>query len=224
MTGGPAAGGAPADAPRVLQQALADLQLKVDAGTSARLLGYLGLLQRWNKVYNLTAVRQPAEMLTHHLLDCLAVVPSLERELVAVAPRLLDVGSGAGLPGVVLALLHAHWDVSCVDAVSKKVAFLRQVAGTLGLPNLHPIHGRVESLQLPPFDLITCRAFASLPDIVQWTEPKLHADGLWAALKGQVPTDEIKALPAHIEVFHVEQVRVPFLDAARCIVWMRRRH
>lgn len=203
-------------------------RLGLDLGDLAleRLRDYQSLLQKWGKVYNLTAVREPAEMLTHHLLDSLAVVLPLRRHAQAcglAAPRVLDVGSGAGLPGVVVAICCPEIQVSCVDTVAKKAAFIQQVAVSLRLPNLRGIHARVESLQ-GPFDLITSRAFASLPDFVHWSEGALApGHGVWLAMKGRHPADEIAALPPAVEVFHVEQLQVPGLDAERCLVWMRRR-
>lgn len=183
------------------------------------LVDYLALLQRWNATYNLTAVRDPAAMLTQHLADCLAVVAPLRRH--ADAGRLLDVGSGGGLPGVVIATLLPAWQVTCVDAVGKKMAFVRQVAGTLPLPNLQAEHLRIEALKRPAFDVITARAFASLPDLVHLTQDHLARDGVWMAMKGRAPEEEIAGLPSDIDVFHVEQLTVPGLDAQRCLVWMR---
>lgn len=180
---------------------------------------YLDLLQSWNATYNLTAIRDRAGMLTQHLADCLAVVGPLRRQ--AVRGRALDVGSGGGLPGVVLAVLLPEIDVSCIDAVAKKAAFVRQVAGALRLPNLHAIHGRVEALRAPAFDLVTSRAFASLAGFCGLTRRLLAPDGVWLAMKGKRPSDEIDALPAGVAVFHVEPLLVPGLAADRCLVWMR---
>ena len=199
------------------------------------LMDFLGLLPKWHKVYNLTAVRDPQEMLTHHLLDSLAAVAPLQRQAeslakpapedTVVAPaaplRLLDVGSGGGLPGVVFAICCPGVDVSCVDTVGKKAAFIQQVAVTLKLRNLHGVHARVESLTTA-FDIISCRAFAALPDFVAWSRGALAApQGVWLAMKGKHPSEEITALPADVRVFHVEQLTVPGLSAERCIVWMR---
>ena len=136
--------------------------------------------------------------------------------------RLLDVGSGGGLPGVVLAVMAGTCDVTCVDAVGKKAAFLRQAAGTLKLQNLHASHSRVEDLRTPAFDVITARAFASLATLVSLTQQLLAPAGCWLAMKGQRPDDEIAILPAAVEVFHVEHLQVPGLEAQRCLVWMRR--
>ena len=191
------------------------------------LMDFQALLQKWNKVYNLTAVRDPQEMMTHHLLDSLAAVAPLRRHAAALAGegrggvRLLDVGSGGGLPGVVFAICCPEVDVSCVDTVGKKAAFIQQAAVALKLRNLHGIHARVETLTTA-FDIISCRAFASLPDFVTWSRAALAAPhGVWLAMKGKHPEDEIASLPADVNVFHVEPLTVPGLAAERCIVWMR---
>jgi 16S rRNA (guanine527-N7)-methyltransferase len=202
------------------------LGLALTQAQSAALIRHLDLLQRWNTTYNLTAVRDPAAMRLQHLADCLAAVPPLRRWLEsrpghAPGARLLDVGSGGGLPGVPFAVMLPGVEVTCVDAVAKKVAFLRQVAGDLRLTRLHPVHGRVERLSLPPFDVVTSRAFASLYDFVRWTAALRAPQGVWMAMKGRRPDDEIAALPANIDVFHVEPLVVPGLDAERCVVWMR---
>jgi 16S rRNA (guanine527-N7)-methyltransferase len=199
------------------------LGVPVDGGSADRLMGYLALLQQWNRVYNLTALRDPDEMLSHHLIDCLAVLPALVQHAAGRPLRILDVGSGGGLPGVVLAALHPEWQVSCVDTVSKKASFIRQVAAELGLGNLRALHARVESLDPAAgrFDVITSRAFASLPDFTALTRHLLADQGVWLAMKGKLPTDEQAGLPTDLSVFHVEQLAVPGLDAQRCLVWMR---
>ena len=190
------------------------------------LLCYLDLIQKWTKVYNLTAVRDPKEMLTHHLLDSLAAVPPLRRALAqrdlpaGQGARVLDVGAGAGLPGVVIAICCPEVDVSCVDTVAKKAAFIQQVAVSLKLPNLRGVHARVENLE-GPFDVVTSRAFASLVDFTTWSRQALGPQSVWLAMKGKHPAEEIAALPASVQVFHVEPLTVPGLDAERCIVWMR---
>ena len=186
-----------------------------------RLLAYLDLLLKWNRVYNLTALRDPADMLTHHVLDSLALIAPLRAHAGGRALRLLDVGSGGGLPGVVIAIGCPGIDVTCVDAVGKKAAFVQQVAGALGLANLHGQHGRVESIA-GQFDVVTSRAFASLADFTAWSDGALAEGGVWLAMKGRRPDDEIAALPPAVTVFHVEPLTVPGLEAERCLVWLRR--
>lgn len=188
-----------------------------------QLAAYLALLQRWNATYNLTAVRDPAQMLTHHLADCLTVVGPLRERLGDAPARVLDVGSGGGLPGAVLAIMRPALDVTCVDTVGKKAAFIRQVGAELKLPNLHAEHVRVEAMGGRGFDVVTSRAFASLADFTRLTRDRLAAGGVWMAMKGKTPTEELAALPASTEVFHVERLTVPGLDAERCLVWMRPR-
>ena len=208
---------------------LASVGLTASDAQGQALARYMALLQRWNATYNLTALRSPEDMLSHHLADCLVVVEPLRQHLglnsaqaQAVPPRfkLLDVGSGGGLPGVVLAILCPAIAVSCVDTVGKKAAFIRQVGAELGLGNLRAEHARVE--QLPgQFDVVASRAFASLPDFTSWTRERLNpAGGVWMAMKGKHPEDELQALPAFVKVLRTEALSVPGLDAERCIVWM----
>jgi 16S rRNA (guanine527-N7)-methyltransferase len=210
-----------------LQKGLDGLGLAASPEQQSQLLAYMDLIAKWTKVYNLTAVRDAQEMLTHHLLDSLAVIAPLRRELAnLVLPeghasiRLLDVGSGAGLPGIVIAITCPDVSVTCVDTVAKKAAFIQQVAATLKLPNLKGLHSRVESLT-EPYDVVSSRAFASLIDFTSWSKSALATHGVWMAMKGKHPDQELAALPESTHVFHVEQLQVPGLDAERCIVWMR---
>lgn len=206
----------------LLRKGLDQLGLGLSDAQVAQLLAYLELIQRWNKVYNLTAVRDPREMVTQHLLDSLSIVAPLRRQLPGgEGARLLDVGSGAGLPGIVLAVCCPELTVECVDAVAKKVAFIQNAASQLRLPNLQGRHARVETMTAP-YDVVCSRAFASLADFVALTENALAESGIWLAMKGKHPTAEIAALPATVDVFHVEQLQVPSLEAERCIVWMRK--
>jgi 16S rRNA (guanine527-N7)-methyltransferase len=205
-----------------LEKGVQELGLELDDSHIAQLLAYLDLIQKWNKVYNLTAVRDPAEMLTHHLLDSLAVIQPLLRHTGGQPIQLLDVGSGAGLPGVVIAICRPEIRVHCVDTVAKKAAFIQQAAVTLKLPNLRGLHARVENLT-EPYDVVCSRAFASLTDFVNWSGRASAENGVWMAMKGKRPDDEAAALPPSVEMFHVEQLQVPGLDAERCIVWMKRR-
>jgi 16S rRNA (guanine527-N7)-methyltransferase len=207
-----------------LVQAVAELRLNLSNTQIDALLNYLQLLERWNSTYNLTAVRKLSDMVTQHLADCLAVVGPLRRVLgEPVAARMLDVGSGAGLPGVVLAIAEPQASVLCVDKVGKKVAFIRQVAAELDLANLQAEHARVETLNAGRFDVVMSRAYDSLAEFTGSTLPHLSEHGVWLAMKGKRPGDELSALPAAIDVFHVEPLRIPGMDAQRCLVWMRGR-
>ena len=202
-----------------LESLAAALGLALSKAQSEALSSYLALLQRWNGTYNLTAVRDPEAMRVQHLADCLAVIPALRRQM--ATGRLLDVGSGGGLPGVVIAVMLPDVQVECVDAVAKKSAFVRQVAGALKLNNLRATHARVESLRGAGYDVVTSRAFASLADFTRLTKPLLAPAGVWMAMKGRLPIEEIAQLPPDVEMFHVEQLEVPALDAQRCLVWLR---
>jgi 16S rRNA (guanine527-N7)-methyltransferase len=204
-----------------LLAAAAELQLTSPDAQLDALLSYLALLRRWNATYNLTSIRDPAQMLTQHLVDCLAMIGPLRRERGNSAQRLLDVGSGGGLPGIVIAILNPEVDVTCVDTVGKKAAFIQQAAAELRLRNLRAQHARVEQLKLAPFDVVTSRAFASLVDFTGLTRQHVAEGGCWMAMKGKRPEDELAQLPADVDVFHVEQLAVPDLDAERCLVWMR---
>ena len=200
------------------------LLIDMGGGSTTYMLAYQGLIAQWNNVYNLTAVRDPQEMLTHHLLDSLAAVPPLLRHTQGQPTAVLDVGSGGGLPGVVLAITCPELTVHCVDTVAKKAAFVQQVAASLKLPNLRGIHARVESLRADAgqgYDVVCSRAFASLADFTSWSRAALKPGAVWMAMKGKHPSDELAALPSDVSVFHVEQLQVPGLDADRCIVWMR---
>ena len=248
----PAGGGSPAPEVQALDVACRAMALALAPSQAERLMAYLALLQRWNRVYNLTAVRDGGDMLRQHLFDCLAVLPALRARLAGgpgavmaqgqegdspapvviaqsqcPAVRILDVGSGGGLPGVVLAIMQPDWQVQCVDTVAKKASFIRQVAAELPVPNLLGQHARVETLRanIPAagFTVVTARAFASLADFTRLTRHLLAPHGCWMAMKGRMPDDEIAQLPSDVEVFHVEHLRVPGLDAQRCLVWMRPR-
>jgi 16S rRNA (guanine527-N7)-methyltransferase len=200
---------------KALGVTLTDLQVE-------SLLHYQGLLQRWGGVYNLTAVRDGRSIRVQHLLDSLAVVGPLRRHAAGRTLRILDVGSGAGLPGVVIAVAEPGWSVTTVDPVQKKAVFVRQVAGELGSRNLHSVHARVESM--PPtalFDLAICRAFASLDKFIALTRNRLTDDGVWVAMKGKWAASEAASLRDGLHVFHVEPVQVPGMDAERCLVWVR---
>ena len=210
-----------------LSLGIESLSLNVSEPQQRQLLSYMALIQKWNKVYNLTALRQAQEILTHHLLDSLSAVSPLLGHIAKTKGdanagiELLDVGSGGGLPGVVIAICCPNIRVTCVDTVSKKAAFVQQVAASLRLSNLRGVHARVESLT-GPYDVVCSRAFASLPDFVSWSAAALSDGGVWMAMKGKLPEAEMAGLPSFAEVFHVEQLQVPGLEADRCMVWMKK--
>lgn len=195
------------------------LGIELSAAQTDLLLAYLTHLAKWNRVYNLTAVRGPAERVTRHLLDSMTLLTPLARELPQLS-SVVDVGSGAGFPGAVLAILMPDLEVTCVDAVAKKSAFVRQAAAELGLRRLHALHARVESVQGLQPDLIVSRAFASLSQFAVVTRHLATPDVRWLAMKGS-HVDDSASLPSDVEVFHVEQVHVPGLAAERHLVWMR---
>ena len=198
-----------ADGAQALQLGLRDAQL-------AQLLDYLALLSKWNAVYNLTAVRDPAHMVTHHLLDSLAVVPAFSE-----ARNVLDVGAGGGLPGMVLAIARPEMRLSMVDTVHKKTAFLTQAKAELGLANVTVHTARVEQLQVAQqFDVITSRAFAELSDFVTWSGHLLEEGGRFIAMKGVLPEQEIARLPSGWKVSKVQRLSVPGLDAERHLIFI----
>lgn len=200
-----------------LAQGIAALKLDVDAVQQEKLLAYLQLMAKWNRVYNLTALRSPQEWVTHHLLDSLAVLPHIQGSVV------VDVGSGAGLPGLVLAIAQPDWQVVSVEAVDKKAAFQRQVAAELALANVCVEGRRVEDVVLQGgADTVVSRAFSSLTDFVNLTRHLLKPDGRWTAMKGKRPAEEIAALPADVRVAEMIVLHVPGLDAERCVVQMKK--
>jgi 16S rRNA (guanine527-N7)-methyltransferase len=198
--------------------AAAELGLELSAGQAQQLAAFGQLLLRWNAVHNLTAVRAPADVMTHHLLDSLAVVPELERLTPARQLRLLDVGSGGGLPAIPLAIACARAMVTALDAVEKKCAFMLQARAELGLAQFTVVHGRVEAYAAEPFDIITARAFSSLAELVRLSEHLLRPDGLWLAMKGQIPLSELAALPRDVRHVATVKLRVPRLDQQRHLI------
>lgn len=207
---------------RALRDGGTALGLSLSQAQLERLLAYQALLVKWNKVYNLTAVRDPAQMMTLHLLDSLAAVSAF-----AGASRVLDVGAGGGLPGIVLAIWAAEAEpgmqITLVDTVQKKTAFLTQVKAQLQLSNVTVLHARVEQLPIEQqYDVITSRAFAELKDFVEWSNHLLQAGGKYIALKGINPREEIARLPAGWKVADIRPLRVPGLEAERHLIFMER--
>lgn len=195
--------------------------LELEDPAIERLLRFGALLTKWNATYNLTAIRSSDELRTHHLLDSLSLAAPLARWMRVGERRVLDVGAGGGLPGVPLAILRPDLEFTLVDAVQKKVAFLRQVQFEVGLANLVPIHARIESLSLEPFPIVTSRAFAALPKFCELTRHLLAPGGKWLAMKGLRPEEELAALPPWVEVLEVAPLRVPGLEEARHLVVAR---
>lgn len=192
------------------------LHLQLSEAQTAQLMDYLALLSKWNGVYNLTAIRDPAQMITHHLLDSLAAVPAF-----VGARNVLDVGAGGGLPGIVLAIALPETQLSMIDTVHKKTAFLTQVKAELRLPNVTVHTGRVEQFQpQQQFDVITSRAFAELNDFVTWSGHLLQQGGRFIALKGMAPTDEVTRLPSPWKVTEIRSLTVPGLNAERHLIFI----
>ena len=196
-----------------LAAGIAALGLDLPPSGEIRLLAYLALLDKWNRVYNLTAVREPERMVSHHLLDSLAAVPHFS------GPTVLDVGSGGGLPGIPLAIARPDLQVTLIDSVAKKTAFLLQAKAELGLANLTVATGRVEDFRSETgFDSITSRAFSDLKEFVTLTRPHLKPGGRWLAMKGLYPNEEIAMLPADVKVSADHALHVPGLDASRHLI------
>jgi 16S rRNA (guanine527-N7)-methyltransferase len=207
----------------LLDEGLAKLGIDVAAPAEERLQRYLALLDKWNAVYNLTAIREPARMVTHHLLDSLAAVPTLDA-LVAGVPdvRVLDVGSGAGLPGIPLALVRPGWHVTLCEPVQKKHAFLRQAIAELGLANATASLGRVEALRSPSgFAIVISRAFADLATFAASSLAQLAPGGVLVAMKGVHPDEELRELPADVRVVREVRLAVPGVDGARHLIVMQ---
>ncbi|MFL6633891.1 MAG: 16S rRNA (guanine(527)-N(7))-methyltransferase RsmG [Massilia sp.] len=202
----------------MLGEGIAALRLDVSPAQQDKLMDYLALMFKWNAVYNLTSLRDPMQMVSHHLLDSLVAVPAF-----AAAKNVLDVGSGGGLPGIVLAIVRPDMKVSMIDTVHKKTAFLTQVKAELGLANVTVYTARVEQLQVSDkFDVITSRAFADLSDFVNWSSHLLADGGRYIALKGVAPKDEQERLPVDWKVTGVEPLDVPRLGAERHLVFIER--
>ena len=205
----------------LLAEGLRSLGLSLSRDACAKLVDYVALLGKWNRTYNLTAIREPARMVTHHLLDALAVLPHLPQD-----PRLrvLDVGTGAGVPGIPLAIARPEWNVVLVDSNRKKAAFVTQAAIELSLPNVRVIAMRVEDLQLEsPFDVVISRAFAGLTTFAEASAGHLAPNGKLYAMKGVLPADEIAALPPAIGVDATIPLHVAGVDAERHLIVMRKR-
>jgi 16S rRNA (guanine527-N7)-methyltransferase len=210
---------------RRLKEGARQLELAIDDGQVKQLIAYLERLDRWNSVYSLSAWKNPSDLLIHHVFDSMSLVGPLQRFAEGRPLRILDAGSGPGFPAVVLAVMEPAWSVTAVDAVAKKVAFVRQAAAESGIPNLAGLHARLEDIPpSEPFDVVVSRAFGSLNHFTAQTRHLLAPGGVWVAQKGRIPKEEMAQLPGDFQVFHVEPVTVPGLDAQRCLVWMSETH
>ena len=210
-----------------LERVIAKYGLVITTAQKKSLLNYLEQLNKWNKTYNLTAIRDQEQALVQHLFDSLSLVNPIQRTLQTkgiTQPLIMDVGSGGGLPGVILAITLPEASIKCVDAVEKKIAFIRHVAGVLQLKNLKVVHDRVEELENQQMDLVTSRAFASLRDFATLSGKHVSVTGELVAMKGKYPKDEISELQNTAwAVKEIETLTVPELDAERCLVWMQRK-
>jgi 16S rRNA (guanine527-N7)-methyltransferase len=202
-----------------------ELGLELTPEQGEQLARFAALLARWNAVHNLTAIDSPDSILSHHLLDSLALLPATSRIFGQRKLRVLDIGSGGGLPGIPLAVARPAWQVTLVDKVQKKTAFLTQARVELGLANVECVHARVEELQSAPFDLIVSRAFASLEEFVSVSTRLIAPGGWWAAMKGALPRAEIAQLAKtfpEVQVVDIVKLVVPRLGAERHLILLQR--
>jgi 16S rRNA (guanine527-N7)-methyltransferase len=206
---------------RAIAQGAATLRCGLPEGGAAKLAEYVALLAKWNAKINLTAIRDPAQMVTHHVLDCLTVVPEIAKLTQGKPVTVADVGTGAGLPGLVIALAQPQMHVTCIDTVEKKIAFVQQAIGTLGLKNAKAVASRTENLQ-EQFDVVTCRAFASLAEVIQLAGHLLDQDGFLLAMKGPKVQEEAAALPVGWQYLGAIKLAVPGLNEERHLAVVRR--
>ncbi len=204
------------DAETLLRQGAEQLGLALSSEQLAQLLAYHQLLVKWNQAYNLTAVRDPLEMVRRHLVDSLSILPYLQD--LPTGSRVLDVGSGGGMPGVMMAIMRPDLQLAMLDSNGKKTRFLSQVKLSLAL-SFEVLHQRLEHYQPEQgYDLISCRAFSSLPDLVNWSQQCLQPEGAWLAMKGQAPSEELANLPSHVVLDWLQPLQVPYADGARHLV------
>jgi|SRR5690625_834377 len=212
---------------QTLDAAIQELDLSISAEKQEQLLNFLQQLNRWNKVYNLTAIDNIDQMLIKHVIDSLSVIPVLEQtkqDLAVETLNIVDVGSGGGLPGVVIALCKPHWKVVCVDAVEKKVAFIKQMRAVLACDNLNALHSRIEAANNLNCDVLITRAFSNLENTIEWGGQHVLPDGYIVAMKGKIPTQELEAIKKHNNwvVQDIHPIAVPFLSAERCVISLKK--
>ena len=199
-----------------LQQGLQVLGLSLSTAQQLLLLEYVALLKKWNSTYNLTALRDEATMISHHVLDSLTLLPYIEN-----AQTLMDVGSGGGMPGIPTAICRPDLQITLLDSNTKKTTFLQQAVIELGLNNVTVASGRVEAMHDKKVDVVTSRAFAELADFISLTKHLLNENGYWAAMKGVYPYEELEHVPASVVVEKVEKIEIPMLQGERHMVIMR---
>lgn len=206
------------DMKSMLQQGLQQMNIDLTVPQQLQLLAFIDLLKKWNSTYNLTALRNDQDVISHHILDSLTLLPYVEH-----ARGLIDVGSGGGMPGIPVAIARPDLPVALLDANSKKTSFLQQAVIELGLTNVQVITARVEAMVGEQFDVITSRAFAELNDFFTITKQLMAKGGCWAAMKGVYPYEEIERLPDHVELIQVDKLTVPHLNAERHMVLVRKK-
>lgn len=206
------------DMKSMLQQGLQQMNIDLTVPQQLQLLAFIGLLKKWNSTYNLTALRNDQDVISHHILDSLTLLPYVEH-----ARGLIDVGSGGGMPGIPVAIARPDLPVALLDANSKKTSFLQQAVIELGLTNVQVITARVEAMVGEQFDVITSRAFAELNDFITITKQLMAKGGCWAAMKGVYPYEEIERLPDNVELVQVDKLTVPHLNAERHMVLVRKK-
>ncbi|MCX8743991.1 16S rRNA (guanine(527)-N(7))-methyltransferase RsmG [Snodgrassella sp. B3882] len=206
------------DMKSMLQQGLQQMNIDLTVPQQLQLLAFIDLLKKWNSTYNLTALRNDQDVISHHILDSLTLLPYVEH-----ARGLIDVGSGGGMPGIPVAIARPDLPVALLDANSKKTSFLQQAVIELGLTNVQVITARVEAMVGEQFDVITSRAFAELNDFITITKQLMAKGGCWAAMKGVYPYEEIERLPDNVELVQVDKLTVPHLNAERHMVLVRKK-
>lgn len=206
------------DMKSMLQQGLQQMNIDLTVPQQLQLLAFIDLLKKWNSTYNLTALRNDQDVISHHILDSLTLLPYVEH-----ARGLIDVGSGGGMPGIPVAIARPALPVALLDANSKKTSFLQQAVIELGLTNVQVITARVEAMVGEQFDVITSRAFAELNDFITITKQLMAKGGCWAAMKGVYPYEEIERLPDNVELVQVDKLTVPHLNAERHMVLVRKK-
>jgi len=204
----------------ILALGLKDQSLKLSEQQQTKLVEFVLLINKWNKAYNLTSVREPQQMMVKHILDSLAIYPYLAQHN---AKRIIDVGTGPGLPGMPLAIAFPDISFTLLDSLGKRVRFMTQCVHTLKLPNVTPVQSRVEEhIPAQPYDIVLSRAFASLKDMLHWCQHLVDSEGLFLALKGQFPQDELKEVSDYYQVIKTESLTVPNLVGERHLVWIKK--